>query len=146
VPTPQSVVSEGLAELAPAVLLDGEGGAAFEAVVRDTGVEFDLAHALAVERATQPCRWAGVNAALLLYEAGAGDAEARAYLLRWGMVSEPLANHLIRFLHEPTSRSYIIAYPAGRALCESYVAGDPERFRRLLTEQVRVRDLGAAPL
>jgi hypothetical protein len=32
-------------------------------------------------------------------------------------------------------------YPAGRELCRSYVAGEPERFRRLLTEQMRVRDL-----
>ena len=52
-----------------------------------------------------------------------------------------LATHVIRFFDEPTSRSYVITYPAGRELCRSYVAGDPERFRRLLTEQVRVRDL-----
>jgi hypothetical protein len=56
------------------------------------------------------------------------------------MTSE-LASHLIRFLTEPTSRSYIITYPAGRELCSSYVAGDPGGFHRLLTEQVRVADL-----
>ena len=48
---------------------------------------------------------------------------------------------MIRFLNEPTSRTYVITYPAGRELCRAYVAGEPERFRRLLTEQVRVRDL-----
>jgi hypothetical protein len=42
---------------------------------------------------------------------------------------------------EPTQRTYIVTYSAGRELCGSYVAGDPERFERLLTEQVRVRDL-----
>ena len=47
----------------------------------------------------------------------------------------------IRFLTEPTSRTYAITYSAGRELCEAYVAGEPDRFRRLLTEQVRVRDL-----
>ena len=52
-----------------------------------------------------------------------------------------LAAHMIRFFTEPTSRTYVITYPAGRELCRSYVAGEPERFRRLLTEQVRVRDL-----
>lgn len=52
-----------------------------------------------------------------------------------------VAAHMIRFFTEPTSRTYIITYPAGRELCRSYVAGEPERFRRLLTEQVRVRDL-----
>jgi hypothetical protein len=35
----------------------------------------------------------------------------------------------------------VMNYSAGRELCRSYVAGDPVRFRSLLTEQVRVRDL-----
>jgi hypothetical protein len=42
---------------------------------------------------------------------------------------------------EPSQRSYIITYSAGRELCGAFVAGDPERFRSLLSEQVRVRDL-----
>jgi hypothetical protein len=42
---------------------------------------------------------------------------------------------------DPTSRTYVITYSAGLELCRSYVAGGPDRFRRLLTEQVRVCDL-----
>ena len=141
VPTPQSLVSEGIAERAPNVLLEGDGGAALAAVMHDAGFELDLAHALAVERALEPCTWAEVNAALMLHDAGASEAEAQAYLERWGLMTPKLAAHLIRFLTEPTSRTYMITYPAGRELCRSYVAGEPERFRRLLTEQVRVRDL-----
>jgi hypothetical protein len=56
------------------------------------------------------------------------------------------AARMIRFFTEPTSRTYIVTYPAGRELCRSYVAGEPERFRRLLTEQERVRDLREAPM
>jgi hypothetical protein len=141
VPTPQSLVSEGIAGLAPNVVLEGDGGSALTAVVRDAGVELDLPHALAVGRAHEPCRWAEVNAALMLHEAGASEAEVRAYLERWGLMTPKLSAHLIRFLNEPTSRTYMITYAAGRELCGSWVAGDPERFRRLLTEQVRVRDL-----
>ncbi len=141
VPTPQSLISEGIATLAPAMLLEGDGGGALAAVVHDAGIEFDLAHALAVERALQPCRWVGVNAALLLHEAGAGETETQAYLQRWGLMSPEVAAHVIRFLNEPSSRTYAITYAAGRELCKAYVAGEPERFRRLLTEQVRVRDL-----
>jgi hypothetical protein len=141
VPTQQSLVAEGIATLAPWVLLEGEGGAALAAVVHDAGIEFDLAHGLAVERALQPCGWAGVNAALMLHEAGASKVETQAYLERWGLMTPELATHVIRFLIEPTSRSYILTYSAGRELCGSYVAGKPERFRQLLTEQVRVRDL-----
>jgi hypothetical protein len=90
-PTPQSVVSEGIAELAPDLLLGGEGGEALAAVFRDMGVELDLARALAVERAAQPCRWVDVNAALLLHDAGASEAEAHAYLERWALISPTIA-------------------------------------------------------
>jgi hypothetical protein len=141
VPTPQSLVTEGIATLAPDVLLDGGGGPALAAVVHEAGVHFDLAHARAVDRALEACQWAQVNAALMLHDDGASEAEARAYLERWGLMTPQLAAHMIRFFNAPTSRSYVITYPAGRELCHSYVAGEPERFRRLLTEQVRVRDL-----
>lgn len=142
VPTPQCLVSEGIGRLAPRLLLDGDGGPALAAAVtRDSGVEFDLARVLAVSRAAEPLGWAHVNAALMLHEAGAGEAETRAYLERWALHDPGVSAHLIRFLTEPASRTYAINYPAGLELCGSFVAGDPDRFRRLLTEQVRVRDL-----
>jgi hypothetical protein len=140
-PTPQTVVTEGIAKLAPSVLLEGDGGAALAAVLRDAGIELDLAHALAVERAHEPCDWAEVNAALMLHEEGASEAETHAYLERWALLTPEWADHMIRFITEPAQRTHIVSYSAGRELCRSYVAGEPERFRRLLTEQVRVRDL-----
>jgi hypothetical protein len=141
VPTPQSVVAEGFATLAPGMLLEGDGAAAFAAIADGAGIDFDLEHSLAVEAAWEPCRWAEVNAALMLHDHGADEAEVASYLRRWGLVSAELADHVIRFLRDQTSRSYILCYPAGRELCKTYVDGDPARFRRLLTEQVRVRDL-----
>jgi hypothetical protein len=141
VPTPQALVAEGIAELAPELLLDGEGGPTLAGVVHDSGIEFDLVHARAVERAAEPLGWVEVNAALMLHEQRAGEAEVHAYLERWGLLTAQLASHVIRFLKAPTSRSYVLNYPAGRKLCRSYVSGQSERFRRLLTEQVRVRDL-----
>ena len=49
---------------------------------------------------------------------------------------------MIRFITEPSSRTYIVNY-LGRAreLCRSFVDGETGQFRRLLTEQVRVSDL-----
>jgi hypothetical protein len=141
VPTPQSLVSEGIAVLAPEMLLGSTDAPALAAVMHAGGIEFDLAHAFAVEQGHEPCRWAQVNAALMLHEGGASEAEAQAYLERWALMTPTFAAHLIRFFNDPTSRTYIPTYPAGRELCRSYVAGEPERFRRLLTEQVRVRDL-----
>jgi hypothetical protein len=144
IPTPQALVAEGIAELAPEVLLDGQGGQALAAAVQDAGVEFDLVHARAVERAAEPLAWAEVNAALMLHDRGALEDEVHAYLERWGLLTSQIASHVIRFLNAPTSRSYVINYPAGRRLCRAYVSGDPGRFRRLLTEQVRVGELLAA--
>ncbi|HSK16125.1 MAG TPA: hypothetical protein VK915_08140 [Gaiellaceae bacterium] len=140
-PTPQTLVTEGIGALAPYALLEGDAGPALAAILHDAGLELDLAHALSVKRAHEPCRWADVNAALLLHEAGAGEAEANAYLQRWGLEAPEWADHLIRFITEPSQRGHIFTYSAGRELCRAYVAGKPGRFRRLLTEQVRVRDL-----
>ncbi len=140
-PTPQSLVTEGIAKLAPEVLLDGAGGPALAAIVQDAGVELDLTHARAVEQALEPCDWAQVNAALMLHDGGASDAEVHEYLERWALLTPQWADHMLRFFNEATSRSYVITYAAGRELCRWYMGRKPDGFRRLLTEQVRVRDL-----
>ena len=144
VPTPQSLISEGIAKLAPWTLLEGEGGAALGAVVHEAGIDLDLGHALAVARALEPCQWADVNAALMLHDRGAGADEVKEYVRRWELISPELAARLIRFLGEPTSRTYMVTYAAGLELCRGWVGDEPDRFRRLLTEQVRVGDLLAA--
>lgn len=139
-PTPQSVVAEGIGCLAPYVLLEGDGGAALaDEVKRATGIEFDLAQCLAISRATEVTRWSDVNAALMLYERGATDEEAKAYLVQWGLMDEEKATHLVRFIRD--TRTYVVNYPAGFQLCEAYAAREPGNFKRLLTEQLRVADL-----
>jgi hypothetical protein len=140
-PTPQTLVTEGIAVLGPRLLLEGEAGAALAAVVHDAGIELDLPHALAVDWALEPCRWAEVNAALMLHDGGASEAEVHAYLERWGLMTPEWTAHMIRFFSAPTTRTYVMNYPAGGELCRAYVANESKRFRRLLTEQVRVRDL-----
>ncbi|GAA1830020.1 hypothetical protein GCM10009682_56000 [Luedemannella flava] len=145
-PCPQSLISEGIGQVAPMTLLAGAGAAAFETLARDAaGVDFDLAHALAVERAAEPCRWAEVNAALMLHADGASEDDVREYLRRWGVMGDEMAGHVVRFMTEPTSRTYIVNYPAGRALCGAYVGDDLDRLRQLLTEQVRVGELRSHP-
>jgi hypothetical protein len=139
--SPQSVISEGIARLAPQMLLEGDGGAAFADLVREAGVQIDLDRTLAIERAIEPCEWAQVNAALMLHERGASEDEARDYLLKWGLLGPELADHVVRFITDPSSRTYVVAYPAGLALCRDFVARDAGRFRRLLTEQLRVSAL-----
>jgi hypothetical protein len=142
-PTPQSVVAEGIASMAPSVLLD-RAPEAFAALAEAVGIDVDFSRAAAVESALESCRWVEVNAALMLYGEGREEHEVRAYLERWAVMDPKLSAHVIRFLRGPTARAYIVCYPAGRELCEAYVGGETARFRRLLCEQVRVGELLAA--
>ena len=142
-PTPQSVIAEGIASMAPSVLLDNTPEP-FVALADAAGIDVDFARAAAVESALEGCRWVEVNAAHMLYGDGAEEDEVQAYLERWALLDRELSAHAIRFLRGATARSYIICYAAGRERCSAYVAGDPARFRRLLSEQVRVGELLAA--
>ena len=85
-------------------------------VVHDAGIDLDLAHALAVDRALEPCRWADVNAALMLYDDGAGEPRCSAYLERWGL-DHPEARGPRDPLHDrAVQRTYIHTDSTGREL------------------------------
>jgi hypothetical protein len=136
-PTPQSVIAEGIASMAPSVLLD-RAPEVFAGVAAAAGMDVDFARAVAVESALETTAWAQVNAALMLYADGKGEDEVRAYLERWALLDSELSAHAIRFLRGTTARAYVVCYAAGQELCAAYVADDPARFRRLLCEQLRV--------
>jgi hypothetical protein len=141
VPTGQALVSEGIAETGADLLLDAAGRAEVQELLEAHGAGYDAeaAHELGV--ALEALRTAGLDAALMIHEEGRPIAEAQAYVERWGLRTSEQAAHEISFVTDPTWRAYAITYSAGRDLCRRYVSGDPARFRRLLTEQVRVRDL-----
>ena len=144
VPTPQAVISEGIAEAGLGVLLDEELSRELVAALADQGYDADLDEAMAIAEAQRPLGRIGVDAALLIHEEGGTEDDARAYVERWGLRTPARAAHAVRFVTDPTWRAYVITYSAGQDLCEAYIGGDPARFRRLLTEQVRVADLLAA--
>ncbi len=146
VTVPQAVVSEGLAELSIELMLDGAAGPVLQEVVRDHGIELDLARDRAVQRAAEPLGWLGVDGALMLHADDVPPAEVSAYLSQRALIDLDAAERWVRFLGEPSSRSYAICYPAGLALCREFVAHDPTRFLRLLTEQIRVSELVAPVL
>ena len=67
--------------------------------------------------------------------------EAREYVMRWALTSERRAENVVNFITDPMWRSYAITYTMATGLCKEFVAGDPERFKRLLTEQLTAADL-----
>jgi hypothetical protein len=145
VPTPQAVLSEGIAEAGIDVVLDDAGREEAYAVLRSHGLELaDPALSERIAKAAERLRTVGLDAALLIHEQEATEAEARAYVERWSLVSPEQARHSISFVTDPTWRAYVITYSAGRDLCRAYIDGDPGRLVTLLTEHVRIGDLLAA--
>ncbi len=144
VPTPQAVLSEGIAETGLDLLLDAELRLELEELFASHGLVEDIGLALEVGRARRPIGGLSVDAALIVHEHGGTIEEAKAFVERWGLRTPEQAAQSVRFVTDPTWRAYAITYSAGQDLCEAYVAGDPARFRTLLTEQVRVADLLAA--
>jgi hypothetical protein len=141
VPTPQAVLSEGIAETAADVAFDSGGREAAYDVLRRHGVEIDPELSERIVKALEPLRTVGLDAALMIHSEGASHADAQAYVERWSLVPPEQAAHSIQFATDPTWRAYVATYSAGRDLCRAYVGDDPKRFRRLLTEHVRVGEL-----
>jgi len=144
VPVPQALVSEGIAEVGLEVVLDDEVDEEVRSILRRKGLvvpERELAER--IRQANDALGTVGLDAALMIHEDGATEAEAEAFVERWRLVPPEQAAQNVRFATDPTWRAYTITYSAGEELCRAWLAGDPSRLRRLLTEQVRVGDLTA---
>ncbi len=145
VPTPQAVLSEGIAEAGLAVVLDDAAKEEAYAIIRGHGLRLDdPGLAEQISKAVEPLGTVGVDAALMIHEEGVSVAEAQAYVEKWSLGTTEQAQHSVRFVTDPTWRAYVITYTAGRELCRAYIGDDPARFRTLLTEHVRIGDLRAA--
>jgi hypothetical protein len=145
VPTPQAVLSEGIAETGLEVILDDAARSEAYAILRRHGatlVDPELSERIA--KVAEGLRTVGLDAALMIHEEGATVEDAQAYVEKWSLITPDQAKHSVRFVVDPTWRAYVITYSAGRDLCRAYVGGDPARFRTLLTEHVRIGDLLAA--
>jgi hypothetical protein len=137
--SPQSVVAEGIAELSVEMAFgDEEHDATAEHV--GGAVAYDPDVSRAVKEATQDLTVAG-NVAWMIHADGRSLDEARAYLMRWALTSEQRADQALRFISDPAWRSYSITYIEGYRLCRAWVDGDPDRYKRLLTEQLTTAEL-----
>jgi hypothetical protein len=139
--TPQSLIAEGIAGLAPEILLGDEEHEVTASHVSGTGVAYDPAVSRATTRARIPLTDVPGNVAFLLHADGVSAENAQAYLRRWGLISEKRAKQSMRFATDPVWRAYGTTYTDGYRLCRDWVGGDPKRFKRLLTEQLTPADL-----
>ena len=144
VPTPQALLSEGIAELGAELLIDDGLDADFARILHGAGVPYDPAEAAAIRAAREPLGYVSWNAALAIHEDGSSIEEAQAYIERFALAPAKRAAHTIAFITDPTWRAYVITYTEGLRLARAWVGGDLGRFRQLLTEPVRVGELRAA--
>ncbi|MBA2331560.1 MAG: hypothetical protein H0V94_02060 [Actinobacteria bacterium] len=144
VPTPQALISEGIAELGGEILIDEELDAELARILRAVGVAYDPVEAAAIRAAREPLGYVSRNAALAIHEDGLSVEGAQAYVERWALAPPKRAAQTIAFVTDPTWRAYIVTYTEGLRRARAYADGDLGRFRRLLTEQVRVGDLRGA--
>ncbi len=145
--TPQCLLAEGLADLGLEVVVSGDPGEQVRMLAEHLGplgIPFDAEVVAEVGRAGHGLEGVRGNVALLLHEHGADAEEAAAYAERWGLLPRRRAEKLVSFLTDPTWRAYISCYVEGLPLCRRFVAGDPVRFERLLTEQLTPDQLVAA--
>jgi len=141
IPTPQSIISEGIAELGMEIVLGDRQQELTASFVSSTGVNYDAEVSRRALEAREPLGRVGINAAFMMHVDGASADEAREYVMRWALTSEKRAANIVNFITDPMWRSYASTYEDGYGLCNEFVAGDAGRFKRLLTEQLTPGDL-----
>jgi hypothetical protein len=144
--TPQCLTTEGMAEQALYAALGAGWGRWTEEVLAGLGLRFDGERAERLEIATGRLLRARQDAAVMLHDRGAGEAEVIAYLCRWMLVSEERARQMLRFLADPLWRSYTTTYIEGSRLVRRWLdsgrgRGVAERYRHLLYEPVLPADM-----
>ena len=140
--TPQSVITEGIAQLAMDVVIGEHGGVVAE-VFRELGLAYDPEVAWRFRQADEPLHHVIANAAILLHVDGVSTQKAKAYLQRWELSSDKRAQQHVEFVTDRWGRTYIRTYTVGQELCRNWVNGDLGRFKRLLTEQLTPAELVA---
>jgi hypothetical protein len=139
-PTPQALISEGIAVLALEVLLGESADELAAACLRPLGIPYDPEIAAAHREAANALLPVRANIAMLLDE-GCSREQSRAYARRWMLEDDRYVDHALEALTGRDWAPYESCYPEGLALCRRFTAGQPTRFKRLLTEQLTTADL-----
>jgi hypothetical protein len=155
--TPECLISEGLAELGPRLLLPDADRVDLMVELLEradlrfgspTGTRAVAATAVAIDPLRRRLGESIVNAALLRHVDGAASDEVLAYLRRYGRFPEPRARQRLQFLEDPRWRTYVFVYDEGFDLLRRWVelaapVQRDARFGRLVREQLTPGRLAA---
>ena len=143
--TPQCLLAEGLADLGLEIVVPTDRHEVIASHLRPLGIRYDAEIAAAVSEASELLGNAvRGNVSFLLHVDGADVDDAIAYAERFALLPRNRAEKVVQFQTDPTWRAYVFCYIDGLRLCRSFVAGDPARFERLISEALLPSDLAAA--
>lgn len=139
--TPESVISEGIANVALDMIFPEEEATAWlhDVLYPAAGLGHrDVERDRALGRAFRKLAGVGGNVAFLAHEDGLGDDELVAYIRKYDLRSETEARFSLRFIRNPMFRTYIFTYFYGERMLRAALSGADRQdvFRRLLTEPV----------
>lgn len=139
--SPSCVVSEGIATSALEALFTDDTLNAWyrdELLPRANMSHIDSKRIVEIGNALKKAGGIMGNVSFMLYDQHKSEAEAERYLQRYALSTEKERKHLIRFVSNPLSRSYVFTYDIGYDLLEELFAhGDHDQyFKRLLEEPV----------
>ena len=139
--TPQCLLAEGLADLGLEVVMGRRPEAAVAEHLRPLGIPYDPDVVAVVAEAGEALQGVRATAAFRLHEDGADPDTVADEIARWGLTTKARADKSVEFLMDPVWRAYTTCYVEGLPLCRRFVAGDPARFARLVTEQLTPGEL-----
>jgi hypothetical protein len=139
--TPENLLAEGLADLGIEIVLGPRPEMVVVEHLRPLGISYDPDVVAVVRAAAEALDGVRANAAFRLWEDRADPETVIDETVRWGLTTRARAAKQVEFLQHPLWRAYISCYVEGLPLCRAFVAGDPVRFARLITEQLTPQDL-----
>jgi hypothetical protein len=139
--TPHNLLAEGLADLGLEVVMGSHPEAVEAEHLHPLGISYDQDVVAVVREAAEALGGVRANAAFRLWEDRADPDTVIDEVARWSLTTRARAAKQVEFLLHPTWRAYIFCYVEGLPLCRAFVAGDPARFARLVTEQLTPQDL-----
>jgi hypothetical protein len=139
--TPSCLMAEGLADLGLEALLGADAITTVEEPIRDAGVHYDVEAVAALASFSEMSARVRGRLAVEMHRDRRSIDDLTSDAMRWLMVSRERAAKSLEFISDPTWSAYVFCYAEGHRRCREFVAGDPDRFRRLLTEQLTPSDL-----
>ena len=142
--TPQCLVSEGIASYALEALgPEAENACAAHLAAAGNGYDVELAQQM--RKVAHMLAATEDNAALMLHDLDVDRETTSKYLRRWTVETDERIEKKLDFVLHPVWRAYNPVYDAGHRAVAGWTRGEPDRFRRLLTEQLTPSDLMATP-